>query len=166
MRLGAGVALAVGSLLLPAPGSRLRAQDSTAGKAVYDRWCAGCHGDGGAGDGPGAAAMMPRPRDFTLGIYQIRTTATGGLPTDGDMLRAIDEGIPGTAMPGWRERLSERERRDLVAYLKSLSTFFADTALRPVPLAFSDRTTTFRLVLPTWGLKVSAPFPSRAPRWS
>src|SRR5574341_1267360 len=88
---------AVGFALL-APRSALLAQDTTAGKAVYDKWCAGCHGDGGAGDGPGATAMLPRPRDFTLGIYQIRTTATGQLPTDDDLLRAIDHGIPGTAM--------------------------------------------------------------------
>jgi DMSO reductase family type II enzyme heme b subunit len=126
------------SLLLTAPGSRLPAQDTTAGKAVYDKWCAGCHGDGGAGDGPGAAAMLPRPRDFTLGIYQVRTTATGQLPTDADIQRAIDEGIPGTAMPAWREQLSEAERRDLVAYLKTLSSFFADTSFRPVPLEFGD----------------------------
>jgi cytochrome c oxidase cbb3-type subunit 2 len=125
----------LGSLLLPA---LLVAQDTTAGKAVYDQWCAGCHGDGGAGDGPGAAAMLPRPRDFTLGIYQVRTTATGQLPTDADIQRAIDEGIPGTAMPAWREQLSEAERRALVAYLKTLSAFFADTSFRPVPLEFAD----------------------------
>jgi DMSO reductase family type II enzyme heme b subunit len=82
--------------------------------------------------------MLPRPRDFTLGIYQIRTTATGQLPTDADILRAIDEGVPGTAMPAWRDQLSERERGDLVAYLKALSAFFMDTTLRPVPLAFTD----------------------------
>lgn len=136
----------LGSLLLPAPRSLrssasplgLLAQDTTAGKAVYEKWCAGCHGDGGAGDGPGAAAMLPRPRDFTLGIYQIRTTATGQLPTDADIQRAIDEGIPGTAMPAWRAQLSEAERRDLVAYLKTLSSFFADTSFRPVPLEFGD----------------------------
>lgn len=127
----------LGSLLLPAPGS-LAGQDTTAGRAVYEKWCAGCHGDGGAGDGPGAAAMLPRPRDFTFGIYQIRTTGTGQLPTDADLRRAIDDGIPGTAMPGWREQLSDRERGDLVAYLKTLSAFFADTTMRPVPLEFGS----------------------------
>jgi cytochrome c oxidase cbb3-type subunit 2 len=98
------------------------------GKAVYDRWCAGCHGDTGAGDGPGANTMLPRPRDFTRGVYKIRTTASGAIPTDADILRVVDEGMPGTAMPGWRERLSERERGDVVAYLKSLSTFFSQPA--------------------------------------
>ena len=30
----------------------LLTQDTTAGKQVYVKWCAGCHGDKGAGDGP------------------------------------------------------------------------------------------------------------------
>ena len=131
-------AVLVGIFLLPAPGSRLPAQDTTSGKAVYLKWCAGCHGETGAGDGPGAAAMLPRPRDFTGAIYQIRSTATGGLPTDADLARVIDEGVYGTAMPGWRDRLSDRERRDVAAYLKTFSAFFADTTQRPVPLDFSS----------------------------
>ena len=53
--------------------------------------CAGCHGDTGAGDGPAAAYMLPRPRNFTGAIYKIRSTASGQLPTDGDLMRAIDD---------------------------------------------------------------------------
>src|SRR5688572_1424851 len=111
-------------------------QDTTAGKVVYQKWCAGCHGDQGAGDGVATKHMIPPPRDFTGAIYQIRTTASGNLPTDADLMRVIDEGLPGTAMPGWKERLSDRERRDVMAYIKVFSTFFADTTLRPVPLEF------------------------------
>src|SRR2546428_14026409 len=128
-------ALALG-VLLCAPCS-LRAQDTTAGKKVYVKWCTGCHGDGGAGDGPAASHMLPRPRDFTGAIYKIRTTASGQLPTDQDVLRWIDEGLPGTAMPAWKDRLSERERRDVLAYLKTFSTFFQDTSQHIVPLTFS-----------------------------
>ncbi|MGH7531199.1 MAG: c-type cytochrome, partial [Gemmatimonadales bacterium] len=112
------------------------AQDTAQGRAVYEQWCAGCHGESGAGDGEAARYMLPRPRDFRGAIYQIRTTASGGLPTDDDIMRAINEGLPGTAMPGWRDRLSERDRRDLVAYLKTFSDFFADTTFRPEPLDF------------------------------
>ena len=106
------------------------------GKATYDRWCAGCHGSEGLGNGPGAATMLPRPRDFARAQYQVRTTGTGELPTDADILRVIDEGMPGTAMPGWEEVLSAQERRDLVVYLKNLSRFFA-TLEQPPPLEFS-----------------------------
>src|SRR5687767_14550984 len=96
--------------------THLGGQSAHAGKATYDKWCAGCHGATGAGDGPAAAYMLPRPRDFTKGVYQIRTTASGELPTDGDIKRIIDDGMPGTAMPGWREMISASERDALVAY--------------------------------------------------
>src|ERR1041384_297 len=78
--------------------SPLPAQDTTAGKTVYVKWCAGCHGDTGAGDGPAAHYMLPRPRDFTGAVFKIRTTASGQLPTDADLMRAIDDGLFGTAM--------------------------------------------------------------------
>src|SRR6266566_8407434 len=97
-------------VLLRAPCSF--AQDTTAGKQVYVKWCAGCHGDNGAGDGVAAHRMIPPPRDFTGAIYQIRTTASGQLPTDADLLRSIDEGLGGTAMPGWKSRVSDRQRHD------------------------------------------------------
>src|SRR3989454_3794292 len=135
-RFGFAVLLALARV--PFPVSRaLTAQDTTKGKAVYVKWCAGCHGDTGAGDGPAASHMLPRPRDFTGAIYKIRTTASGQLPTDQDVLRSIDDGLPGTAMPAWKDRLSERERRDVVAYLKTFSAFFQDTSQHIVPLTFS-----------------------------
>src|SRR5438034_5757156 len=127
--------VAAGTVPLPAPRS-LAAQDTTAGRVVYVKWCAGCHGDGGAGDGPAAAYMLPRPRNFTGGLYKIRTTASGQLPTDADLLRAIDEGLPGSAMPGWKGRLSNAERRNVVAYIKTFSSFFADTSQHVVLLSF------------------------------
>lgn len=117
-----GAALA--SLALPGPA---RAQDPPAdhpGKPVYDQWCAGCHGVEGDGEGPAAAWMLPRPRDFTEALYQIRTTPSGALPTDADILRAIDRGMPGTSMPGWESQLSRSEREALVDYLKGFSRFF------------------------------------------
>ena len=107
------------------------AQQAT-GKAVYDKWCAGCHGTTGAGDGPAAEYMLPRPRDFTKGIYQIRTTASGELPTDADLLRVVSDGMPGTTMPEWRSKLTESERTSVVAYIKTLSDFFKGAAPKPI----------------------------------
>jgi mono/diheme cytochrome c family protein len=116
---------------------RLSGQDTTAGKTVYVKWCAGCHGETGAGDGPAARYMLPPPRNFTGAVYKIRTTASGQLPTDADLLRAIDEGLPGSAMPAWKGRLSDAERRDVMAYLKTFSSFFADTSQHITPLTLS-----------------------------
>ncbi|MEC9241311.1 MAG: cytochrome c, partial [Gemmatimonadota bacterium] len=53
----------------------LSAQDGNdLGEVTYVRWCPGCHGVDGTGNGPGAEYMLPRPRDFTQALYQIRTT--------------------------------------------------------------------------------------------
>ena len=57
------------------------AQDAAAGKVVYDKWCASCHGETGIADGEGATRMLPPPRDFTGAVYQIRTTMNGELPS-------------------------------------------------------------------------------------
>ncbi len=125
-------------LFYPGP---LVAQDLERGKVVYDKWCAGCHGDDGAGLGEAAAFMLPRPRDFTRGDYQIRTTASGELPTDADIRRMVDEGMPGSAMPGWERRLSEQDRNNVVAYIKSFSRFFDGAAPEPVDFGRAPRRT-------------------------
>ncbi len=124
--------LALAFVLLPAfPPSRLSAQDLERGRELYDRWCLACHGETGTGDGEAAAYMLPRPRDFTGALYQIRTTASGELPTDDDLRRVMELGIPGTAMPGWTDRLSSGERDDVIGYIKSLSRFFDGTEPEP-----------------------------------
>jgi len=127
-----------GAALIAVASVTLGAQGAT-GKAVYDKWCAGCHGDTGAGDGPGSEYMLPRPRDFTKGIYQIRSTASGELPTDADLLRMVTEGMPGTAMPEWKSVLTDRERADVVTYIKSLSDFFKGAAPKAIAISAARR---------------------------
>lgn len=134
--LAAAPALAIAACLLVAarPGSA-DAQDAERGRAVYEAWCAECHGAEGAGDGPAADRMLPRPRDFAAARYQVRTTGSGELPTDADLLRVIREGIPGTTMPSW-PNLRRSDQRAVVAYIKSLSPFFEGPP--PEPMAFAD----------------------------
>ncbi|HUH11901.1 MAG TPA: c-type cytochrome [Longimicrobiales bacterium] len=113
------------------PAAALSQDAEHPGKATYERWCAGCHGVDGAGEGAAAGHMLPRPRDFTQALYQVRTTTSGALPTDADILRVIDEGMPGTSMPGWKDQLSRRERQALVSYLKTFSRFFENEEAPP-----------------------------------
>jgi DMSO reductase family type II enzyme heme b subunit len=129
-RLGVGTTLFIGLVLTLPPA--VQAQDHP-GKAVYEKWCAECHGVDGRGDGPAATYMLPRPRDFTKGIYQIRTTPSGTLPSDADLLHIIDNGMPGTAMPGWARQLSRADRNSLVSYIKTFSRFF-ETEGVPEPI--------------------------------
>ncbi len=112
----------------------LAAQNAETGRVLYDKWCVECHGSDGEGDGPAAALMLPRPRDFTQARYQIRTTGSGELPTDGNVLAVLRDGLPGTTMPGW-PNLSDAQQRDVLAYLKSLSRFFAGAAPQPMDFA-------------------------------
>lgn len=98
------------------------------GEHQYRMRCARCHGERGDGNGPVADFLDPRPRDFTLGMFKFRTTATGALPTDGDLFRTITRGIPGTAMPSW-EGLPEGLRWALVYYIKTFAEDFADPEL-------------------------------------
>lgn len=97
--------------------------DVNQGKTVYEKKCALCHGTDGKGDGPGEVHLDPKPRDFTRGLYKIRTTGSGQLPTDADLFRVITEGMPGSPMPSWRH-LPGKDRWTLVAYLKTLSPRF------------------------------------------
>jgi DMSO reductase family type II enzyme heme b subunit len=101
-------------------------ENLTAGKALYADLCSQCHGEQGDGQGEMADLLDPRPRDFRRGIYKIRRTPQGELPTDQDLFRIIGIGMPGTSMPAWRDLLSDEQIWQLVDYIKSFSLDFAD----------------------------------------
>ena len=94
------------------------------GRTVYQARCVECHGVSGRGDGPAAAHLTPAPRDLTSAKYKIRTTETGSLPTDDDLVRSVSLGLAGSAMPAWGTLVSASEIRDVVGYLKTLSPRF------------------------------------------
>ncbi len=98
------------------------AADPAAGKKLYERYCTQCHGNEGKGDGPAADFVYPRPRDFTLAIFKVRSTLSGQLPTDHDLFRIVSEGLPGTSMPAWKKYLSENERWQLVHHIKTFDS--------------------------------------------
>jgi mono/diheme cytochrome c family protein len=136
-----GLVVLAALLLCARPPARLSAQEPEGGrgKELYDKWCAECHGETGAGDGSAATRMLPRPRDFTLAVFQIRTTASGELATDEDLRRVIDEGMPGTAMPGWRDRLNAADRDAVIGYLKTFSTFWEGATPQPIDMGRAPR---------------------------
>ncbi len=107
------------------------------GKLIYVQRCSFCHGLLGDGNGPAADYMDPRPRDFTLGTFKFRTTASGELPTDEDMFRTISRGLSGTGMQSFdneliKSGLSETERWAVIAYIKTFAQEFQDPELDPV----------------------------------
>ena len=89
------------------------------GRVVYDKYCVGCHGDEGRGDGAAARFLDPLPRDFQAGRFKFRSTTGADLPTVDDLMRTITCGLSGSAMPGF-PLVPEQERRDVARFVLHL----------------------------------------------
>src|SRR5215471_10043274 len=63
------------------------------GKKLYRRYCVGCHGPLGDGNGENAQWIDPKPRDFTAATFKCRSTPTGTLPTDEDLYNSVSRGF-------------------------------------------------------------------------
>lgn len=122
--------IVVGALCCAVTYAQNAPEASEKGKKVYEESCAHCHGTEGRGDGSAAENLLPKPRDFTRGLYKIRSTEAGELPTDQDLFDIITEGMPGSSMPGWETSLSANDRWELVAYIKTFHDGFKE---RPAP---------------------------------
>ncbi len=113
------------------------------GKVVYDKYCSQCHGYTGDGNGYATGRVLPVPRDFTAGKYKFRTTPSGKLPTDADLIKVIKEGLPYTSMPGWPQ-ISDTDIKNIVYYLKTMSPMwqnpdaYGDPIKIPKPPAMTE----------------------------
>lgn len=92
---------------MPLPG------DAARGENLYATYCAGCHGAGGAGDGPVAALLSPPPANLAAGrIFRRAGPAT----TRDDIYATITAGLPGSGMPSFA-KLSVQQRADLAEFV-------------------------------------------------
>ena len=80
----------------------LAARADDLGRRVYSERCSACHGDGGGGDGPAAAALVPRPRNFHDAAFWRERKPE-------DLKTIVKHGKPGTMMPGFEGVLSDAE---------------------------------------------------------
>ena len=112
---------------------------SEKGKEVYEQSCAHCHGTEGRGDGSAAENLLPKPRDFTRGLYKIRSTESGQLPTDQDLFDIITIGMPGSSMPGWETSLSADDRWEVVAYIKTFYDGFKESETPPREISLEGK---------------------------
>jgi mono/diheme cytochrome c family protein len=101
-------------------GSLTGSSDNPRAHYDYRRYCAGCHGDLGDGNGENAVWLDPKPRDFTVATFKCRSTPTGTLPTDEDLFNTIARGLTNSNMPIWNT-FTKQQRADLVAYIKTFS---------------------------------------------
>lgn len=90
------------------------------GAAVYKRNCRQCHGVTGDGNGPAAAHLLPRPRDYRPAIFKFTSTNYGAKPLREDLARTVRRGIAGTSMPSFR-LLPHNELDAVVDYVLALT---------------------------------------------
>lgn len=107
MRCSRSLALALALAFAAAPA--LAADD---GKAVYEIRCAPCHGSTGTGDGPAAAALEPKPRNFRDPSFWHGRTRTS-------LRLTVEQGRPGTMMSPFKGVLTDAEIDGVVRYVES-----------------------------------------------
>ena len=95
------------------PSSLLAAQNAP---SLFKDTCASCHGAAGKGDGPAAAALNPKPRDFSDCKVMAKDT-------DETLFKAVKGGgqsIGRSAMmPSWGGSLTDAQIHELVSYIRS-----------------------------------------------
>ena len=82
-----------------------------AGAQLYHENCAPCHGDTGKGDGDTGKIIKKKPANFT-------DEKLMSAETDGSIFWKMGEGRG--PMPSWKDELSDKERWQLVIYIRKL----------------------------------------------
>jgi cytochrome c5 len=108
------------SVETPAPGTETPAGDAgevslARGETVVKERCELCHGASGKGDGPGGAALNPKPRNWTDKTYM-------GTKTDDELYEVIYNGKG--SMPAWGKTgiLTESEIRSAILKVRTYSS--------------------------------------------
>jgi len=87
---------------------------------LYRVQCLHCHGPEGGGNGPTADFLNPRPRDYRQGIFKFTSMKDRAMPSRGDLVHILANGVTGTAMPSFR-RFSDAQLNGLADYVRLLS---------------------------------------------
>ncbi|MBK7864017.1 MAG: cytochrome c [Archangiaceae bacterium] len=82
------------------------------GKAAFQINCVACHGEKGAGDGPGAAALNPKPRNYAKDPFKQGDKLE-------DIFATLTKGVPGTPMVAFAH-LAEEDRWALAYWVLEL----------------------------------------------
>ena len=82
--------------------------DPTRGKKIFVKYCSGCHGPQGQGDGYRLLGRSP--------ANLLSPPAQGR--SNEELLRTLHEGKPN--MPAWKHRLSPKDSADVLSYVRTL----------------------------------------------
>jgi cytochrome c553 len=84
----------------------------------FGAFCGPCHGPAGKGDGPAAASLNPKPRNFTDGKYM-------NTRTDAQLINVIKNGSAAEKfspmMVGYGSMVNDQEIKEIVAFIRSLA---------------------------------------------
>jgi len=94
------------------------------GKKIYTSQCAMCHGQNADGKGDAAAEMNITPTDFTK-------PDTLKDSTDGDLFAILTQGSGN--MPGQQDRMKEKQKWDLINFLRAASGKVPAKSTTPEP---------------------------------
>jgi mono/diheme cytochrome c family protein len=83
------------------------------GKDLFAKDCATCHGLKANGNTPTGKALNPPASNLTDAAWK-----HGG--TDGEIFTTITKGIAGTGMTPWEKSVLEKDRWNLVNYIKTM----------------------------------------------
>ena len=112
---------AYGGLSNPVPAE---ARSVARGAEIYQANCATCHGESGWGDGPAAPNLFPAPAQLAH---------TAPMLSDTYLFYRISEGggfAPfNSAMPAWQDTLSERDRWDVINYIRTMGATSGGTKM-------------------------------------
>lgn len=108
-RIWAMCAIAAAALRIAIPAAAAPAKgDAAKGKDVFDQ-CAVCHN---------ADSDEKKTGPGLKGLFKKDKLTNGKKPTEANIRARIDEG--GNGMPAYKDLLSDQEKDDLIAYLKTL----------------------------------------------
>lgn len=85
--------------------------DLQEGKRLYDEFCRFCHGE--QGKGKAYNQVSPPPPDLTAPAVQMKSNAELG--------NIIHDGEPGSPMGAWKWTLSEKDKKNVLLYIRSLA---------------------------------------------
>jgi mono/diheme cytochrome c family protein len=87
------------------------------GERLYQRYCTGCHGTTGEGDGLHSYTLNPPPANHTDGVYMKNLS-------DEYLFEVISNGgasvRKSTEMPRWKDILNKNEIGNLIRYVRTL----------------------------------------------
>jgi cytochrome c2 len=103
-----GAALAAGLMGSAQQVAAAQKGNAAKGKEVFEQ-CAVCHN---------ADSDEKKMGPGLKGLFKRDKMVNGKKPTEGNVLEKINEG--GNGMPSYKDMLSDQEKADLIAYLKTL----------------------------------------------